>query len=143
MKRNMFLRKLSSSYSRLRRYLDFHFSSRWFSKAPVLRSGGIVFNPSLEMLEGRFVLSSDIVVGGLQFRVPTDFASQNGIYSTSSVVDVGFAPGSGTFTPLLQLNGNVSIDTNQGRFSASGSVNAVASGSTVALLSAGITHDGS
>ena len=105
MKRNMFLRKLSSSYSRLRRYLDFHFSSRWFSKAPVLRSGGIVFNPSLEMLEGRFVLSSDIVVGGLQFRVPTDFASQNGIYSTSSVVDVGFAPGSGTFTPLLQLNG--------------------------------------
>ena len=97
MKRNRFLRKLSESYFRLRRYLDFLFSSRWFRNAPALRSSGTEFNPSLEMLEGRYALSGDIVVGGLQFHVPTDFISQNGIYSTSSVVDVGFAPGSGTF----------------------------------------------
>ena len=81
---------------------------------------------------------NSVAVGGLQFQ--GTFTSQNGVYSTSSAVDVGFAPGSGTFKSLLQLNGSVSIDSNQGLFSASGSVNAVASGSAVTLLSGGITN---
>ncbi|MEI7781468.1 MAG: hypothetical protein WCJ18_06035, partial [Planctomycetota bacterium] len=81
---------------------------------------------------------NSVVVGGLQFQ--GTFTSQNGVYSTSSAVDVGFAPGSGTFKSLLQLNGSVSIDSNQGLFSASGSIDAVASGSTVPLLSGGITN---
>ena len=68
MKQNTFLCSLSASYSRLRHYLDSFFSPRSFHKAPV----GIQrfrFNPSLELLEGRYAMSSDIVVGGLQFRV--------------------------------------------------------------------------
>jgi hypothetical protein len=81
---------------------------------------------------------NSVVVGGLQFQ--GTFTSQGGVYSTSSVVDVGFAPGSGTFKSLLQLNGSVSIDSNQGLFSASGSIAAVASGSAVTLLSGGITN---
>ena len=71
---------------------------------------------------------NSVVVGGLQFQ--GTFTSQGGIYSTSVVVDVGFTPGSGTFKSLLQLNGSVSIDSNQGLFSASGSVTAVAPVST-------------
>ncbi|MEI6658859.1 MAG: hypothetical protein WCO76_10000, partial [Planctomycetota bacterium] len=41
---------------------------------------------------------NSVVVGGLQFQ--GTFTSQGGVYSTSSAVDVGFAPGSGTFKSL-------------------------------------------
>ncbi|MFN6051396.1 MAG: hypothetical protein ACK47R_11245, partial [Planctomycetia bacterium] len=101
-------------------------------------SKSTTFRPSIETLEARYALASDIVVGGLLFR--GDFTSLGSVYNASSVVDVGFASDSSTFKSLLQLNGSISLDSNKGIFSASGNVNAVASGSTVTLLSGGINN---
>jgi hypothetical protein len=138
MKRNAFLHRVFARNSHPRRYLEFFSSFRWLRRVTPRRSRGARFITSWESLEVRHALASDVDFGGLQFQ--GTFTSQGGIYSTSSVVEVGFAPGSGTFKSLLQLNGSVSIDSNQGLFSASGGIAAVASGSTVTLLSGGITN---
>ena len=84
-------------------------------------------------------LPDTIDLGGLRFESSTAFAANNGHYTTSSPVQVGYVPSSGSFIPLMQLTGQVDIDSGALSFSATGAVSTTISGTSINLLSGGIS----
>ncbi len=103
----------------------------------------------IEPLESRMLLTgpvsgftaaaTGIDLGGLRFQSSTGFAENNGHDTTTSPVQVGYTPSSGSFIPLMQLTGQVDIDTNALSFSATGAVSTTISGTSINLLSGGIS----
>ncbi|WP_165244445.1 hypothetical protein [Paludisphaera soli] len=79
--------------------------------------------------------ASTITVDGLQFVALGGFNQSGTTYSSTGTVAVGFEPGAGVFTPILQLTGGVAVDADADpSFSVDGQVSAVLSGASIPLF---------
>jgi len=85
-------------------------------------------------------LVTTVDVGSVEFRYDAGFQASGSTYSANGTVYLGYIPAQGnSFYKLLELNGNVSINTSTLLFSASGAVKAAVLSPSVTLVSGGIT----
>lgn len=85
---------------------------------------------------------ADLDVGGLRFHVVGGgtFTTLGELHTASGQVQVGFTPGQGqAFTPLAELNGNVSVRTDNLSFSVTGAVKAIIGSTAYTLYTGGLT----
>ncbi|WP_422930452.1 beta strand repeat-containing protein [Singulisphaera sp. PoT] len=87
--------------------------------------------------------ASTITVDGLQFVALGGFTQNGSTYSASGTVSVGFAPGSNnTFTPVLQLTGDVSVDdVANASFSVNGKVSETLTDTPISLFQGSQSFD--
>ena len=89
------------------------------------------------------VTVADVVyAGSLQFITTGNFVNQAGVYTTSALTQVGFGPDPDsllpfTFTPMVTLGGNVTIDTVSATFNNTGAVTDDLTGDSTVLLAGG------
>jgi hypothetical protein len=96
-----------------------------------------------EPLESRRLLTaSTLDVEGLEFVALGGFFQSGTTYTATGTVDVGFLPGSNTFTPVLQLTGNVTVDdVADASFSANGTVSEVLTATPIPLFEGSQSFD--
>ncbi len=90
---------------------------------------------------GFTVTSGVLQAGGLEFQTEdgSAFGVSGGVYTASAGVQFGFVPASDqSFTPLAELDGNVSINTLALTLAGTGTLSAVISGTPIPLVTAGL-----
>jgi hypothetical protein len=101
--------------------------------------GSFTTNPA-NLSVGVTLTVSTLDTGGVRFVNDSGFQISGNTYSANSPVYLGYVPANGTsFYKLLELNGNVSVNTSNLTFSASGAIKTASLNSNVTLVSGGIT----
>ncbi|MEI8020438.1 MAG: hypothetical protein WCH39_19705, partial [Schlesneria sp.] len=93
-----------------------------------------------QILESRTMLSADIAAGGLTFHTTGSWTKSGNVYSDSVATDT-ITVGYPNSSALIQLGGTVRVDTTSTSptFSATGNVSAIISGTTIPIVTGGVS----